>query len=111
VDQVLGNLVILLVALASLALFARVITIANVVALAILERRRKRAVLTSVCCTSGRVLAGVLVGNGVIAGLGGVLGMILVVVATMDLAKTVFKATAFRGQSCASYSLRLSAAA
>ena len=38
-DQVLGNLVILLVALANLALFAGVIIIANAVALAMLERR------------------------------------------------------------------------
>ena len=102
-DQGLGNLVILLVALASLALFAGAIIIANAVALAMLERRREQAVLKSVGYTSGRVLAGVLVENGVIGGLGGVLGMILVAVATMDLAKTVFKATAFRGQACASY--------
>jgi ABC-type antimicrobial peptide transport system permease subunit len=37
------------------------------------------------------VPAGVLVENGVIGGLGGVLGMILVAVATTVLAKTVFK--------------------
>ena len=41
--------------------------------------------------TSGRLLAGMLVKNGVIGGPGGVLDLILVVVATMVLAKTVFK--------------------
>jgi putative ABC transport system permease protein len=73
VDQVLGNLVILFVALASLALLPGAISIANAVALAMLERRRKQAVLTSVGYTSGRLLAGMLVKNGVIGGLGGVL--------------------------------------
>jgi putative ABC transport system permease protein len=91
VDQVLGNLVILLVAPANLALLAGVIIIANAVALAMLERRRKQAVLKLGGYMSGRVLAGVLVEKGVIGGLGDVLGMILVAVATMDLARTVFK--------------------
>ena len=91
VDQILGNLVILLVALASLALFAGIIIIANAVALAMLERRREQGILKSVGYTSRRVLGGVLVENGVIGGLGGVLGMVMVAIATTVLAKTLFK--------------------
>ncbi|MGH7749629.1 MAG: hypothetical protein ACREQ5_33410, partial [Candidatus Dormibacteria bacterium] len=41
VKQVLGNLTVLMLALASLALFAGVVIIANTVALAMLERRRE----------------------------------------------------------------------
>jgi len=93
VDEVLGNLIILLVALASLALFAGVIIIANSVALAMLERRREQGILKSVGYTSRRVLAGVLVENGVIGGLGGILGMLLVAVATGVLAQILFKTT------------------
>ena len=91
VDQILGNLVILLVALASLALFAGVIIIANAVALAMLARRREQGILKSVGYTSGRVLSGVLIENGVIGGLGGVLGMLLVALATTLLANNIFK--------------------
>jgi len=93
VDQVLGNLIILLVALASLALFAGVIIIANSVALSMLERRREQGILKSVGYTSRRVLAGVLVENGVIGGLGGILGMTLVAIATGVLAQILFKTT------------------
>ena len=93
VDQVLGNLIVLLVALASLALFAGVIIIANSVALSMLERRREQGILKSVGYTSRRVLASVLVENGVIGGLGGILGMLLVAVATGVLAQILFKTT------------------
>ncbi len=90
VDQVLSNLIILLVALASLALFAGVIIIANAVALAMLERRREQGILKSVGYTSGRVLAGVLIENGIIGGLGGTLGVVVAAIATSVLARTLF---------------------
>ena len=91
VDQVLGNLVVLLVALASLALFAGIIIIANTVALAMLERRREQGILKSVGYTSSRVLGGVLVENGIVGGLGSVLGIVLVAATTYVLSRNVFK--------------------
>ncbi len=91
VDQVLGNLIILLVALASLALFAGIIIIANAVALAMLERRREQGILKSVGYTSRRVLGGVLIENGLIGSLGGIMGMVVVAVVTTVLARTLFQ--------------------
>ena len=91
VDQILGNLVTLLVALAALALFAGIIIIANAVGLAMLERRREQGILKSVGYTSGNVLSGVLIENGIIGGLGGILAMILVAIATTALARLLFK--------------------
>ncbi|HZS86425.1 MAG TPA: FtsX-like permease family protein [Chloroflexota bacterium] len=91
VDQILGNLITLLVTLAALALFAGIIIIANAVGLAMLERRREQGILKSVGYTSRDVLSGVLIENGVIGGLGGILAMTLVAVATTVLAKQFFK--------------------
>jgi predicted lysophospholipase L1 biosynthesis ABC-type transport system permease subunit len=82
VDQIVSNLVNLLVALASLALFAGIIIIANAVALAMLERRREIGILKSVGHTSTSVLAQVLVENGTIGAIAGIAGMLLVTVAT-----------------------------
>ncbi len=90
-DQILGNLITLLVTLAALALFAGIIIIANAVGLAMLERRREQGILKSVGYTSRDVLSGVLIENGVIGGLGGILAMTLVAVATTVLAKQFFK--------------------
>jgi predicted lysophospholipase L1 biosynthesis ABC-type transport system permease subunit len=73
--QVLDNILLLLTAIASLALIAGMIIVANAVALAMLERRREMGVLKALGYTSGRVLSGVLLENGLTAGLGGLLGM------------------------------------
>ena len=82
VGQVLDNLLLMLTAIASLSLFAGIVIIANAVALAMLERRRELGIMKSVGYTSGRVLGVVLIENGLIGGLGGLLGMLLVAVAT-----------------------------
>jgi len=82
VGQVLNNLLLMLTAIASLSLFAGIVIIANAVALSMLERRRELGILKSVGYTSGRVLGVVLIENGLIGGLGGLLGMLLVAVAT-----------------------------
>jgi predicted lysophospholipase L1 biosynthesis ABC-type transport system permease subunit len=82
VDQIVSNLVNLLVALASLALFAGIIIIANAVALAMLERRREIGILKAVGHTSTSVLGQVLVENGTIGAIAGIAGMLLVTVAT-----------------------------
>ncbi len=82
VDEIVSNLVNLLVALASLALFAGIIIIANAVALAMLERRREIGILKAVGHTSSSVLAQVLVENGATGAIAGIAGMLLVTVAT-----------------------------
>jgi putative ABC transport system permease protein len=76
--QVLNNLLLMLTAIASLALFAGIVIIANAVALAMLERRRELGIMKSVGYTSPRVLGVVLIENGLIGGLGGLLAMMLV---------------------------------
>jgi ABC-type antimicrobial peptide transport system permease subunit len=81
-NQVLNNLLLMLTAIASLALVAGVVIIANAVALAMLERRRELGIMKSVGYTSRRVLGVVLIENGLIGGLGGLLGMLLVALAT-----------------------------
>lgn len=83
--QVLGNILIMLTAVASLALLAGIVIVANAVALAMLERRRELGILKAVGYTSGRVLGGVLLENALTAGLGGILGM-----APVPLAVAVF---------------------
>ena len=82
VGQVLDNLLLMLTAIASLSLFAGIVIIANAVALAMLERRRELGIMKSVGYTSGRVLGVALIENGLIGGLGGLLGMLIVAVAT-----------------------------
>jgi putative ABC transport system permease protein len=82
VKQVLGNLTVLMLALASLALFAGVVIIANTVALAMLERRREIGILKAVGHSSRSVLSMVLVENAVVAAIGAVTGMVVVTIAT-----------------------------
>jgi putative ABC transport system permease protein len=85
VNQILGNIVILLIAIASLALFAGVVIIANAVALAMLERRRELGILKSVGYDSARVLRVVLIENGVMGAVGGALGALLAAIVTLAL--------------------------
>ena len=80
--QVLNNLLLMITAIASLALFAGIVIIANAVALAMLERRRELGIMKSVGYTSRRVLGVVLIENGLIGALGGLLAMMLVAAAT-----------------------------
>ena len=91
VQQVLGNLVDLLIGIASLALFAGIVIIANTVALAMLERRREIGILKSTGYTSRSVLAQVLVENGVVGGIGAVAGMLMVTAATALLGGLALK--------------------
>lgn len=82
IGQVLDNLLLMITAIASLALFAGIVIIANAVALAMLERRRELGIMKAVGYTSRRVLGVVLIENGLIGALGGLLGMLLVALAT-----------------------------
>ena len=85
INSLLNNLIIMLTAIASLAMIAGVIIIANAVALAMLERRRELGILKSVGHTSRSVLSEVLMENGVIGFTGGVLAMLLVALALFIL--------------------------
>jgi len=87
ITQFLSNLVILLVVIASLALFAAIVIIGNTVALAMLERRREIGVLKAVGHSSRSVLAQVLVENGVVASIGAVAGMAAVTLAAYLLGR------------------------
>ncbi len=90
VNNLLNNLIVLLTAIASLALIAGVIIIANAVALAMLERRRELGILKSVGYTSRDVLSEVLLENGIVGFTGGLLAMGLVTLALTLLGKLVF---------------------
>jgi len=76
-----------------LSLLAGIIIIANVVALAMLERRRELGILKSVGYTSGTVLSEVLVENGVVGGAGALLAMLFVALAMIPLGKLLFNAS------------------
>jgi len=91
INQLLNNLIIMLTAIASLAMIAGIIIIANAVALAMLERRRELGILKSVGYTSRSVLSEVLLENGIVGFTGGVLAMLLVTLALTVLGKLVFK--------------------
>jgi predicted lysophospholipase L1 biosynthesis ABC-type transport system permease subunit len=90
VNSLLNDLIIMLTAIASLAMIAGIIIIANAVALAMLERRREIGILKSVGYTSRSVLGGVLVENGAIGFIGALLAMLLVTLALTVLGKLVF---------------------
>jgi putative ABC transport system permease protein len=81
ISNVLSNIVVVFTAIGALALVAGVVIVANAVALAMLERRRELGVLKALGYTSSKVLGGVLIENGATAGLGGLLGMVIVAVA------------------------------
>jgi len=90
INQVLNNLIIMLTTVASLAMVAGLIIIANAVALAMLERRREIGILKSVGHTSGSILATVLIENGLVGILGSLVAMLLVVGAITALSSFVF---------------------
>jgi ABC-type antimicrobial peptide transport system permease subunit len=91
INTLLNNLIIMLTAVASLAMLAGLIIIANAVALAMLERRRELGILKSVGFTSRSVLSEVLFENGVIGFVGSLLAIGLVSGATIGLDKLLFK--------------------
>ena len=93
INSLLNNLIIVLTAIASLAMVAGVIIIANAVGLAMLERRREIGILKSVGYTSGNVMNGVLVENGMIGFTGSLVAMLIVTLANTILNIYVFKLT------------------
>jgi predicted lysophospholipase L1 biosynthesis ABC-type transport system permease subunit len=91
INSLLNDLIIMLTTIASLAMIAGIIIIANAVALAMLERRREIGILKSVGYTSQSVLGGVLVENGTVGFTGALMAMLLVTLALTILGKLVFK--------------------
>ncbi|HEX9414357.1 MAG TPA: FtsX-like permease family protein, partial [Ktedonobacterales bacterium] len=91
ITDLLNNLIVMLTALASLAMIAGIVIIANAVALAMLERRRELGILKAVGHTSRDVLGEVLIENGIVGFTGGLLAMLLVTLAMSVLARLVFK--------------------
>ncbi len=91
VNQVLNNLIILLTTIASLAMIAGLIIIANAVALAMLERQREIGILKSVGYTSRSVLTTVLIENGLVGLLGSLVAMLLVAGSITVLSTFVFQ--------------------
>jgi putative ABC transport system permease protein len=91
INSLLNNLIIMLTAIASLAMVAGIIIIANAVALAMLERRRELGILKAVGHTSRSVLSEVLLENGIVGFTGGLMAMLLVTLAMTILSKVVFK--------------------
>ncbi|MDQ6662455.1 MAG: ABC transporter permease, partial [Chloroflexota bacterium] len=82
VNQFIGDILLILTTIASLSLLAGIIIIANAVALAMLERRRELGILKSVGYTSRSILGEVLIENGVVGGMGAILALLLVTLAT-----------------------------
>lgn len=91
VNQILNNLIIMLTTIASLAMIAGLIIIANAVALAMLERRREIGILKSVGHTSRSILATILIENGLVGLLGSLVAAFLVVGAIVALSQFVFQ--------------------
>lgn len=91
INALLNNLIIVLTAIASLAMVAGVIIIANAVGLSMLERRREIGILKSVGYTSGNIQNGVLVENGMIGFTGSLVAMLIVTLANFLLNVYVFK--------------------
>ncbi|HEV7126268.1 MAG TPA: FtsX-like permease family protein [Ktedonobacterales bacterium] len=91
IDTLLSNLIVMLVSVASLAMLAGIIIIANAVALAMLERRRELGILKSVGHTSGSVLREVLMENGTVGFTGALIAMLLVTLATTVLGVVLFQ--------------------
>src|SRR5262249_38637283 len=89
--NLLNNVIVMMTAIASLAMLAGLIIIANAVALAMLERRRELGILKSVGYTSLSVLSEVLLENGVVGFTGSGLARLLGRLAAVVLEKLVFK--------------------
>ena len=95
IDQIISDVLLILTTIASLSLLAGIIIIANAVALAMLERRREQGILKSVGYTSGTILSEVLIENGIVAGSGALLAMLLVTLALGILDRFVFNGSNF----------------
>ncbi|MHB8393489.1 MAG: ABC transporter permease [Candidatus Dormibacteria bacterium] len=91
IDQFLNNAILFLTAIASLALLAGIVIIANSVALALLERRREIGIQKAVGQGSRAVFAQVLIETAAVAWLGATGGMLGIALALLPLGRLVIK--------------------
>ncbi len=91
IDQFLNNAILFLTAIASLALLAGIVIIANSVALSLLERRREIGIQKAVGQGSRAVFAQVLIETGTVAWLGATGGMLAIALALLPLGRLVIK--------------------
>ena len=91
IDQFLNNAILFLTAIASLALLAGIVIVANSVALALLERRREIGIQKAVGLSSRGVYAQVLVETATVAGLGAMVGMLAIAAVLVPLGKVLLK--------------------
>ena len=75
--EILDRVTVFPTVLSALALFVGAIIIANSVALATMERRREIATMKAVGAKGRRILLGLLIENGILGLLGGVIGVAL----------------------------------
>lgn len=92
VGTALDNIVQVIEAVASLALIAGVLMIANAVALAMLERRREIGILKAIGHTGRDVLAMVIAENAILAAMGAIVALAIVGLAAAVLGQAVFGA-------------------
>ncbi|MGC1184343.1 MAG: FtsX-like permease family protein [Candidatus Dormiibacterota bacterium] len=93
IDQFLNNAILFLTAIASLALLAGIVIVANSVALSLLERRREIGVQKAVGLSSKAVYAQVLVETATVAWLGATFGMAAIALVLVPLGRLVLKVT------------------
>jgi ABC-type antimicrobial peptide transport system permease subunit len=91
IDQFLNNAVIFLTAIASLALLAGIVIVANSVALSLLERRREIGVQKAVGLSSKAVYSQVLTETATVAWLGATFGMAAIALVLVPLGRLVLK--------------------
>jgi len=93
IDQFLNNAILFLTAIASLALLAGIVIVANSVALSLLERRREIGIQKAVGLSSRAVYVQVLVETATVAWLGATFGMAAIALVLVPLGKLVLKVT------------------
>ncbi len=91
IDRFLNNAILFLTAIASLALLAGIVIIANSVALALLERRREIGIQKAVGQGTRAVFTQVLVETATVAWLGATGGMLAIALVLLPLSKLVIK--------------------
>ena len=91
IDRFLNNAILFLTAIASLALLAGIVIIANSVALALLERRREIGIEKAVGLGSRAVMGQVLIETATVAWLGATGGMLGIALVLLPLSRLVVK--------------------
>jgi len=91
IDQFLNNAILFLTAIASLALLAGIVIVANSVALALLERRREIGIQKAVGQGNRAVFAQVLGETAIVAWLGATGGMMAIALVLLPLSRLVVK--------------------